>query len=148
MYAIDGNNSLKRIRTAADRQTADTRTLEDSDYFLSSQFVDKFAHEVKSRKGPQVRTSDSDDDESDAEDTGASNVEGDPTDGVDNSAEIAQDQEQRQKALDACVKNWKSAANDDAKRMWAIFEESGVFMSACRHGSILWIIDMIRSGEL
>lgn len=134
---------MKRIRTAANRQTGDTRTLEDSDYFLPQAFVDKFAHEVKSKnsKGPAVRSSSSDTD-SDGEDPRPSTNEGDPTDGA------SQADQTRQKVLDTCVKNWKSAADDDSKRMWAIFDEAGVFMSACRHSLILWIIDMVRSGEL
>ena len=52
------------------------------------------------------------------------------------------------KLLKDCVKNWKAAADDDKKRMWAAFDESGVFACACRHGLLLWIIDMVRSGEL
>ncbi len=32
--------------------------------------------------------------------------------------------------------------------MWAVFNETGIFASACRHGQILWITDMIRSGKL
>ncbi|KAJ8454198.1 hypothetical protein ONZ51_g13169 [Trametes cubensis] len=47
-----------------------------------------------------------------------------------------------------CTKHWKSAARDEDKKMWGIFDESGIFASACRHGFILWITDMIRSGEL
>ncbi|OSD05539.1 hypothetical protein PYCCODRAFT_1362075, partial [Trametes coccinea BRFM310] len=30
---------------------------------------------------------------------------------------------------------------------WGIFEETGIFASACRHGLILWLVDMIRCGE-
>ncbi|KAG2101883.1 uncharacterized protein F5147DRAFT_746939 [Suillus discolor] len=47
-----------------------------------------------------------------------------------------------------CSKNWKAAASDEKKRMWAIFEETGIFVGACRHGLILWYTDMMRSGEL
>ena len=54
----------------------------------------------------------------------------------------------RIKVLAQCVKNWKAAAEDDKKRMWAIFDEAGVFACACRHGFVLWIPDMVRSGEL
>ncbi len=62
-------------------------------------------------------------------------LEGDPTDGspdVDST----------------CTKNWKAAAADEKKRTWDIFEETGIFASACRHGLMLWVIDMVRSGEL
>ncbi|KAF9530494.1 hypothetical protein CPB83DRAFT_748578, partial [Crepidotus variabilis] len=34
------------------------------------------------------------------------------------------------------------------KRMWNVFDESGLFASACRHGLILWIADLVQSGEL
>ncbi|PCH43265.1 hypothetical protein WOLCODRAFT_47945, partial [Wolfiporia cocos MD-104 SS10] len=34
------------------------------------------------------------------------------------------------------------------KKMWAIFDETGIFSSACRHRFILWLMDMVRSGEL
>lgn len=33
-------------------------------------------------------------------------------------------------------------------RMWAIFEETGIFLALCRHGFSLVIADMVRSGEL
>ena len=52
------------------------------------------------------------------------------------------------KLVKDCVKNWKAAADDDKKRMWAAFDESGIFACACRHGLLLWIVDMVRSGEL
>ena len=73
-------------------------------------------------------------------------VEGDPTDGaaandVTGSA--------RQKAIEACVRNWKAAASDAQKKsMWEIFDETGIFAAACRHGFILIVVDMVRSGEL
>lgn len=54
----------------------------------------------------------------------------------------------RAKQLEACVKNWKAASSEDKKKMWGVFDEAGVFASACRHGLILWIADMLRSGEL
>lgn len=138
------------------REVADSRTLDDSDYFISQQFVDKFANEVKGKgkKGPAVKTTEDDDVESETEEAGPSD-EGDPTDGMNTSSDpqtaASTDSPQEhavQTDLDTCVKNWKSASDDNTKRMWSIFDETGVFMSACRHGFILWIIDMIRSGEL
>ena len=52
------------------------------------------------------------------------------------------------KLLEQCVDNWKAASAELKKKMWQMYEESGVFASACRHGLILWLCDMIRSGEL
>lgn len=47
-----------------------------------------------------------------------------------------------------CTTRYKAAAADEKKKMWAIFEETGFFVSTCRHSLILWFSDMIRSGEL
>lgn len=47
-----------------------------------------------------------------------------------------------------CTERWKAAQNDNLKRMWAIYRETGIFLSACRHGMIWWICDMVSSGEL
>ena len=58
MFAMDGNNSLKRIRQVGSRAIADHQVFE-SDYFLSQEYVNKFANEVK-RKEPTI-TEDPDD---------------------------------------------------------------------------------------
>ncbi|KAG2120942.1 uncharacterized protein F5147DRAFT_741824 [Suillus discolor] len=47
-----------------------------------------------------------------------------------------------------CTENWKAAAAEAKKKMWGIFEETGIFACACHHGMILWIVDMVHSGEL
>lgn len=49
---------------------------------------------------------------------------------------------------DECTRNWKAASSSEKKRMWGVFEETGIFVSACRHSLILWFSDMICSGEL
>ncbi|KAI0044055.1 hypothetical protein FA95DRAFT_1497723, partial [Auriscalpium vulgare] len=57
-----------------------------------------------------------------------------PTDGEDKSS--------------TCTERWKAAMSDSHKRMWAIYRETGVFLSACRHSMIWWYCDMGESGEL
>ncbi|KAG9090732.1 hypothetical protein FS749_000325 [Ceratobasidium sp. UAMH 11750] len=49
-----------------------------------------------------------------------------------------------------CEKRWKSARpdNDPRKRAKLMFEETGVFVSTCRHSHVLTVCDMVRSGEL
>jgi hypothetical protein len=37
---------------------------------------------------------------------------------------------------------------DVTSKMWGIFDETGIFLVLCRHGFVLVIVDMIRSGEL
>ncbi|EIW83673.1 hypothetical protein CONPUDRAFT_30032, partial [Coniophora puteana RWD-64-598 SS2] len=34
------------------------------------------------------------------------------------------------------------------KKMFAVFRKSGIFVTVCRHGLLLTICDMVRSGEL
>ncbi|KAG1737240.1 hypothetical protein EDB19DRAFT_1895912 [Suillus lakei] len=46
-----------------------------------------------------------------------------------------------------CSKNWKAAASGE-KRMWNIFDETGIFVCACRHGFILWYADMVAKYPL
>lgn len=43
--------------------------------------------------------------------------------------------------------NWK-AANTIAENTTNIFEQTGVFVSACHHGIIQTLVEMRRSGEL
>ena len=47
-----------------------------------------------------------------------------------------------------CADCWHNMANDVSSRMWGIFDETGMFVAVCRHGFILIVADMVRSGEL
>jgi hypothetical protein len=49
---------------------------------------------------------------------------------------------------DPCVDRWKAAAPDARKKMFDMFAIAGIFICACRHGHVLLLCDMIRSGEL
>lgn len=125
MYAIDGNDSLKRITRVGAREIGDTRCFSESDYYIPSEEVDQWAGEVGSRHYAEEA--------SDGEPS--SDGEGqDPTNDESSSQE-------------PCANNWKAAQSDSKKRMWGVFTETGLFASACRHGFILWVADMIRSGE-
>ncbi|KIJ64310.1 hypothetical protein HYDPIDRAFT_90572, partial [Hydnomerulius pinastri MD-312] len=46
-----------------------------------------------------------------------------------------------------CAGRWKNMKEDETKRMWGVFDESGIFMAVCRHGFSLVIADMVQSGE-
>ncbi|KAJ6481138.1 hypothetical protein C8R45DRAFT_1054313 [Mycena sanguinolenta] len=52
------------------------------------------------------------------------------------------------KCLNTCVERWKAAGPEARKKMFALFAVAGIFISVCRHGHVLLICDMIRSGEL
>lgn len=101
-----------------------------SDYYLTEEYVNTFAHEVQARPSAKVT------EDVIHEDSWVDEVHGDPTDGEPTPS------------LQQCTDNWKAAAADSLKRMWDAFHESGWYVSACRHGFILWVADMIRSGEL
>lgn len=138
MYVLDGGNSAKRMAGLGGRERGDTRTYTDSDYMISRDFVDSFANEVRPRHSG---TSDSDDADPVA---GVFNTTGEE----DTHLEVNAGDLVTQVMSSDCSKNWKAAANEENKRMWSVFDETGIFVSACRHGLLLWVTDMIRSGEL
>ena len=133
---MDGNNSLKQVATPARGHANPHPRKFKSDYFLSPEYVNQYANEVQSRKEKTARTQLDEDNSEDEDDDVTDGPEGDPTDG------------QTMQELSDCVKNWKSAASEDKKKMWAIFEETGILACACCHGFILLITDMVRSSEL
>lgn len=47
----------------------------------------------------------------------------------------------------ACTDNWKTA-NTISDNTVKVFEQTGIFISACRHGMIQTLAEMRRSGEL
>ncbi|KAF8143148.1 hypothetical protein K438DRAFT_1876673 [Mycena galopus ATCC 62051] len=47
-----------------------------------------------------------------------------------------------------CADRWKNMVEDITAKMWGIFDETGIFLCLCRHGFVLVICDMIKSGEL
>ncbi|KAF8170782.1 hypothetical protein BJ912DRAFT_860927 [Pholiota molesta] len=132
LFAMDGNNSLKRIHTIGSRSIADQRAF-DSDYFLSPDYVDGFANDVKRRVVPPDASEDAD--ETHVQKEQDISMEGDPTDGAGDTDR-------------PCADNWKASKADGEQRMWGIFLETGIFAAACRHGFFLWIADMLKSGEL
>ncbi|KAJ3712392.1 hypothetical protein C8R42DRAFT_647550 [Lentinula raphanica] len=47
-----------------------------------------------------------------------------------------------------CEERWKNLSETSTAKMWGVFEETGIFLCLCRHGFVLLIADMVRSGEL
>ena len=128
MLVLDGNNSLKRMKSACgQREVGDSHTFNNSNYFLSNAHVDSFENEV--RRPVQVYTKEEPEDQAIAGDEG-------------DIVEVDHPQ------LDSCASNWKAVATTERKKMWGVFDETSIFTSACPHGLILWLVDMIQSGEL
>ncbi|KAI0038356.1 hypothetical protein FA95DRAFT_1567791 [Auriscalpium vulgare] len=51
-------------------------------------------------------------------------------------------------ASNPCAERWENMAPDITKKMWGVFDETGIFISVCRHGFLLVLADMVKSGEL
>jgi hypothetical protein len=47
-----------------------------------------------------------------------------------------------------CAERWQNMKTELTAKMWGIFEETGLFLALCRHGFVLILADMVRSGEL
>ncbi|KAJ7430044.1 hypothetical protein B0H11DRAFT_2180943 [Mycena galericulata] len=47
-----------------------------------------------------------------------------------------------------CRERWKNMSEELTSKMWSIFDETSVFLALCRHGFVLLVADMVRSGEL
>lgn len=47
-----------------------------------------------------------------------------------------------------CIERWKNAGPETRKRMFSLFDETGIFIACCRHRMVLYACDMKRSGEL
>ncbi|KAJ3740656.1 hypothetical protein DFH05DRAFT_1537544 [Lentinula detonsa] len=47
-----------------------------------------------------------------------------------------------------CAERWKNLSEELTAKMWGVYNETGVFLSLCRHSFVLLIVDMVASGEL
>jgi hypothetical protein len=49
---------------------------------------------------------------------------------------------------DGCSERWSNMREAVTSRALQMHDETGIFLSLCRHGFVLVVADMIRSGEL
>lgn len=146
LCAADGNMSLRRFEKVG---TADNSSFE-SDYFVSREFVNRFANVVQAReKSGKDPTTVEEEHLQDADVEDSADVEGglDDTGGalprvVDPLGDTFEG------LVSDCVERWKANADDDKKTMWDCFDECGVFLTICRHGIVLLACDIVKSGEL
>ncbi|KAI0323535.1 hypothetical protein GY45DRAFT_1341373, partial [Cubamyces sp. BRFM 1775] len=123
LLALDGNNSAKRVASAG---REDPRVFS-SDYFLPRQVVDRYKDKVKRKahsKKPLKQQADEDaEDLSEEEDAPwiVKDAPGDAPDGQENPT--------------PCTERWKASAAEHEKRALNIYETTGIFVSACRHGA-------------
>lgn len=150
MIVFDGNDSAKRMDLREFRQQGDMRQFQ-SNYYIPREEVDQWAlSKVRALpRGPEVPAPEDDGLWEDDDDTPF----------VAHTVELEEEEPQAvrdpepdaQKAQIAevaeCVNNWKAAQSDSRKRVVGMFDETGWFACGCRHGLILWVADMVRSGE-
>ncbi|KAF8878306.1 hypothetical protein BD779DRAFT_1613056 [Infundibulicybe gibba] len=125
LVSMDGNNSLRRVGASVHNLVARTDSrLILSDRWVHPHEVDRFKDEVKaSNKGARGKESQRDDDWEDI------------------------DAEEQVSSMN-CVNRWRNAGPEERKKMFSMFDESGIFIASCRHRSVLFVCDMIKSGEL
>ncbi|KAJ7843840.1 hypothetical protein B0H13DRAFT_2239265 [Mycena leptocephala] len=128
---MDGNNSLKLVDATfrAGHLRPDNRA-STSFRWLTPEQVDVFKDEVT-----DSQKADNGDDDGDVAWLNVNKLNAEESD------ELA-------KCLDTCVERWKAAGPDGRKKMFALFAISGIFLTVCRHGHVVVMCDMIRSGEL
>jgi hypothetical protein len=130
---FDGNNSLKHVDGSGH---ADERCFTSS-YLISTDEVEQFKDDVCLRPGTH---------------TAAVHVESETSvaqqePSVKTSAPLEPPLAIEVSTDSSCTDNWK-AVNTIAKNTTNMFEQTGVFVSACRHGIIQTLVEMRRSGEL
>lgn len=153
LLTIDGGSSLKRFATAGSREGPQFQ----SDYFLSRVYVDGFANEVRSKKSePQSKKKKKKPAQGDDADVEMEIDEEGQTPDVPGLGDVimkagridAAGSGDSANLISICVERWKANADDSKKGMFSCYDESGIFISACRHGCILVVADMVASGEL
>ncbi|KAI6104922.1 hypothetical protein EV401DRAFT_2060716 [Pisolithus croceorrhizus] len=119
LYAMDGNDSLKRVLRRLPDEIADnypplshdlpTGQIITSSRYLCREYVDRFA--MAGSKDPV-------------------------------SNESAKDSDPN-----LCAGRWKNMDDAKTKKTWGVYDETGIFMAVCCHGTSLLIADMVQSGE-
>ncbi|PIL35238.1 hypothetical protein GSI_03028 [Ganoderma sinense ZZ0214-1] len=126
LVSMDGNQSLKLVDSKFRGGTPriDSRRVP-TDLFIPAEVVDTYKDEVNNAKRAPAA----------GEDHVLENV--DITEGSAITDEPS-----------VCEERWRNAGPEARKKMFALFAVSGVFVCLCRHGHVLVMCDMIRSGEL
>ncbi|KAF6742544.1 hypothetical protein DFP72DRAFT_830402 [Ephemerocybe angulata] len=133
LVTMDGNDSLKRIirRVLKDLQEPDDGT-GTTEAAPSIEREDGRCHVgAESYYIPREKVDKFARDRVDVVDASGENKEGD--EGMEDSP---------------CAGRWQNMKKEATSKAWGIFDETGIFLSLCRHGFVLAIADMVKSGEL
>ncbi|KAJ6463583.1 hypothetical protein DFH09DRAFT_1254717 [Mycena vulgaris] len=149
LAAADGNNSLKSVANeykSGKPRDDDRMTHHLNDRWLSPEDVDVFKDEVSNSQKP-ASSADPDATADTHPNVNAEDLDDDVAWLNINELE-ATEAEELARCLNTCVDRWRAAGPDARKKMFALFAVAGIFLSVCRHGHVLVMCDMIRSGEL
>ncbi|KAH7908745.1 hypothetical protein BJ138DRAFT_1203757 [Hygrophoropsis aurantiaca] len=145
LCAMDGNSSAKLVDPAirGGTERPDPRDGK-SAIWLSEEYVNTFRDEVRDARVRQAAARSKKKPTNPATTSSDSQPNRDP----DDPWIPEPDTEDAAEPTDVCVDRWRNAAPESRKKMFAIFRKSGIFITVCRHGFLLTICDMVRSGEL
>ncbi|EEB91783.1 hypothetical protein MPER_09806, partial [Moniliophthora perniciosa FA553] len=139
LACIDGNGSLKLFDASlrAGKQRVDSRELKNHRWIEKVQ-VNKFADEVQNAAKKSRKKS-----------TTTVDTFGPNTDFHESDIPFlsAHESHELHSTVDVCVERWKNAGPESRKQMFALFAITGIFLATCRHGHVLVLCDMVRSGE-
>lgn len=60
---------------------------------------------------------------------------------------FSQESQETHTECSPCTEWWKNMSDQLTSKAWSIFDETGVFVAICRHGFVLTIADMVKSGK-
>ncbi|KAJ6609004.1 hypothetical protein B0H10DRAFT_2166451 [Mycena sp. CBHHK59/15] len=155
---MDGNNSLKLVDSTFHTGTVrlDSRSAASSRW-LSPEQVDIFKDEVAEASAPSPHEAPDDPPDEETPEPSCQDDDPDLHDDLQPDSDVAwlnvnelsgAEADELAKCLDTCVERWKAAGPEARKKMFALFAISGIFLTVCRHGHVVVMCDMIRSGEL
>ncbi|KAF8344671.1 hypothetical protein F5887DRAFT_918042 [Amanita rubescens] len=167
LVAMDGNNSLKCIssKVRAHNELPDSRQIV-SERWLTREMVDKFGNnETPNLDAPEPV----DNNMTDVFTCSTTSLEatllinclglGRHPHGVGKRCQEQQHMEQdhipESSTADecnetnfGCDERWRNANPEARKQLFSLFNETGVFIACCRHRTVLYICNMVQSGEL
>ncbi|KAJ6570302.1 hypothetical protein DFH09DRAFT_917277 [Mycena vulgaris] len=145
LACMDGNNSLKLVNSTFRPGTVRPDNRASTSFrWLTPEQVDLYKHEVadsqKKARGQKKKTG--------SGIPAGPSMPFPPPPEEGTSSLSGNEAEELAKCINTCVERWKAAGPEARKKMFALFAIAGIFVSVCRHGHVLVMCDMIRSGEL
>ncbi|KAJ6568722.1 hypothetical protein B0H19DRAFT_1065531 [Mycena capillaripes] len=159
LACYDGNNSLKLVDATFQAGTPRSDDRKSTSFrWLSAEQVDRFQDEVKTSHKSVTTMHSAMEPAAESSKASSDGISGQvPPSEITEDEDVAWlnvnelhggDVEELVKSINTCVDRWRAAAPEARKKMFALFAISGIFLSVCRHGHVLVMCDMIRSGEL